>query len=172
MNEEPPGSGPRDPEPELPEEAGAHPPRPGEPPGFPPSPDPQPPDPGQPLGAGPPGPYGGQPPAYGQSGWYGYYPAQPQTEGMAIGALVAALLSIVFFFCAPVGAIVALVLASTAKKRIDASGGALTGLGLVTAARIIAVVELALIALGLLVTALLIASSVTTSPGSFNGSFG
>ena len=44
----------------------------------------------------------------------------------------------------PVGAIVALVMANSAQKRIEASEGRLTGLELTRAARIIAIVELVL----------------------------
>ena len=115
---------------------------------------PQPPDQGhgQP-GYGQPGygqpPYGGQPgygpPPYGTPG-YGYgYPAGPQTDSSATAALVIAVVG--FFICAPVGAIVALVMANSAQKRIEASEGRLTGLELARAARIIAIIELALTAL-------------------------
>jgi hypothetical protein len=51
-----------------------------------------------------------------------------------------------FFICAPVGAIVALVLANSAQKRIEESNGRLTGLEQARAARIIAIVELVLTA--------------------------
>jgi hypothetical protein len=44
----------------------------------------------------------------------------------------------------PVGAIVALVMANSAEKRIKASEGRLTGLELTRAARIISIVELVL----------------------------
>ena len=56
-----------------------------------------------------------------------------------------------FFICAPVGAIVALVLANSAQKRIEESNGRLTGLEQARAARIIAIVELALTAVLILV---------------------
>lgn len=102
----------------------------------------------------PPPPYG-PPPGYGQPGYgvpygappgYGYgYPAGPQTDSSATAALVIAVVG--FFICPPVGAIVALVMANSAQKRIEASEGRLTGLELARAARIIAIIELALTAL-------------------------
>jgi hypothetical protein len=97
-------------------------------------------------------PYGGPPgPGYG-------YPAGPQTDSSATAALVIAVVG--FFICAPVGAIVALVLANSAQKRIEASGGQLTGLEQAKAARIIAIVELALTAMLILVGVLAIAFSL------------
>ncbi|HEV3398235.1 MAG TPA: hypothetical protein VG693_02995, partial [Actinomycetes bacterium] len=87
-------------------------------------------------------------PGYGQPGYgaapgYGY-PAGPQTEGSATAALVIAVVG--FFICAPVGAVVALVLANSAQKRIEESNGRLTGLEQARAARLIAIVELVLTA--------------------------
>src|SRR5512133_748271 len=135
--------------------------RPTEPLGGPPTPEPpaggQPPAPaGQTWPEAPPPPaqaYGTQPgygqPGYGQPGpygappGYGYgYPAAPQTDSSATAALVIAVVG--FFICAPVGALVALVLANSAQKRIEASGGRLTGLEQARAARIIAIIELVL----------------------------
>jgi len=114
---------------------------------------------GQP-GYGQPG-YGqpgyGQPP-YGAPG-YGYgYPAGPQTDSSATAALVIAVVG--FFICAPVGAIVALVLANSAQKRIEASGGRLTGLEQARAARIIAIIELVVTGIAILVGVLAIAASL------------
>jgi hypothetical protein len=121
------------------------------PPAGPPSPPPAPLEQGQQV---PPPPYG-PPPGYGQPGYgapygappgYGYgYPAGPQTDSSATAALVIAVVG--FFICAPVGAVVALVMANSAQKRIEASEGRLTGLELARAARIIAIIELALTAL-------------------------
>jgi hypothetical protein len=106
-------------------------------------------------GYGQPG-YG--PPGYGQPG-YGYgYPAGPQTDSSATAALVIAIVG--FFICAPVGAIVALVLANSAQKRIEESNGRLTGLDQARAARIIAIVELALTAVLILVGVLVVAASL------------
>lgn len=89
-------------------------------------------------------PYGqpyGQP--YGGYGYEGYGP--PQTEGMAVGALVCAIAA--WVTCIPIAAIVALVLASSAQKKIAVSGGRLTGEGMVTATKWIAWVNLVLWAL-------------------------
>lgn len=127
-------------------------------------------DPAQP-GYGPvhPGQAGyGQPgygqPGYGQPGYgpppgYGYgYPPGPQTDSSATAALVIAVVG--FFICAPVGAIVALVLANSAQKRIEESNGRLTGLEQARAARIIAIVELALTAVLILVGVLIAVASL------------
>src|SRR5436190_1834733 len=138
----------------VPEPAGGQPPAAAGP-GWPETPPPPAQDYGQP-GYGQPGygqqqgygqPYGAQPgygqPPYGAPPGYGYgYPAGPQNDSSATAALVIAIVG--FFICAPVGAIVALFLANSAQKRIDASGGQLTGLEQASAARISAIVELVL----------------------------
>jgi len=54
------------------------------------------------------------------------------------------------FVCGVITGIVALVLANQAQQKIHASGGRLTGSGLVTAARVIAVISIVLSVLGLL----------------------
>lgn len=98
-----------------------------------------PPEPGQPpLGYGPPPGYG--PPGYG-AGPSPYGPPT-QTSTKAVVALVLAIAS--FAVCPVVPAIVALVLASGARAEIHASGGRLTGDGLVTAAKVIAWINLGL----------------------------
>jgi hypothetical protein len=103
-------------------------------------------------------------PGYGQPGYgappgYGYgYPAGPPTDGTATAALVIAVVG--FFVCAPVGAVVALVMANSAQRRIEASGGRLGGLELAKAARIIAIVELALTALLILGGVIAVAASL------------
>jgi hypothetical protein len=99
------------------------------------------------------GPPYGAPPGYG----YGYQQG-PQTDSSATAALVIAIVG--FFICAPVGAIVALVLANSAQKRIEASNGQLGGLEMARAARIIAIIELALTALLIVVGVLAIAFSL------------
>jgi hypothetical protein len=134
--------------------------RPTEPPGGPAPPPPplppsgQPGSPQQPQGYGPaahePQSYARQY-GYGQQPGYGYPPG-PQTEGLATVALVIAIAG--FFICPPVGAIVALVLASNARQRIEASGGRLSGLEQARAARIIAIIELVLTAILVLVLAI------------------
>ena len=106
-------------------------------------------------------------PGYGQPGYgpapgYGYgYPAGPQTEGSATAALVIAIVG--FFICPPVGAVVALVLANSAEKRIRESNGRLTGLDQAKAARIIAIIELVLTAVLILAGIIAIVASVGTN---------
>ena len=116
---------------------------------------------------GPPGygqpPYGTQPgygqPPYGAPPGYGYgYPAGPQNDSSATAALVIAIVG--FFICAPVGAIVALVLANSAQKRIEASGGRLTGIEQARAARIIAIIELVLTGIAILIGVIAIIASM------------
>jgi hypothetical protein len=161
--------------------------RPTEPFGGQPEPPPPPPAYGPPGGQpeptppppayGPPGGYEAPPPAqppqpYGQqySQQYGYqqpgygYPAAPQTEGSATAALIIAIVG--FFVCAPVGAIVALVLANSAEKRIQESGGRLTGLDQARAARIIAIIELALTALAILFFVIVLLGAIGASTNS------
>jgi hypothetical protein len=143
--------------------------RPTEPLGGPARPPEPPPSSGQPGGDQQPlgsGPAPEQQPAAQQSGWgqpgYGAPPGPP-TEGMAIAALVIAIVG--FFVCAPVGAIVALVLASNARERIEASGGRLSGLEQARAARIIAIIELVLTAIVVVVLAVGALVAVNTSGG-------
>ena len=153
----PPGGGQDDRPGEKPTEpfgGGAPPPPPpayGQPGGY-----------GQQPGYGPPSaepqPYG-QPGGYGQPG-YGYA-AAPQTEGTATAALVIAIVG--FFVCLPVGAIVALVLANSATKRIEESGGRLSGLEQARWARIIAIVELVLTAVVVLFFIIVVAISATST---------
>jgi hypothetical protein len=159
---EPLGGGPPPPPPpgEQPSEPAGQPPEPGT--AWPEATQPS--GPAQPGYGAPPGygaqpgygdqpGYGGQPgytqpygqPPYGQPGYgqpygtqgYGY--PVPQTDSSATAALVIAIVG--FFICPPVGAVVALILAGSAQKRIEASGGRLTGLDQARAARIIAIVE-------------------------------
>jgi hypothetical protein len=114
---------------------------------------------------GPPPEYGqpgyGPPPGYGQPGYgppsgygppgYGGYPgyAPPATEGNAIAALILSIAS--FLVCPIITAIIALVLAGSAKRNILASGGAKQGLGMVTAARIIAWANIVVVTLFIIV---------------------
>lgn len=102
---------------------------------------------------------------YGSPYGYGGYP--PQTEGTAIGALIAAIGS---WVVCPISGIVALVLASQAKRKIASSGGRLTGQGLVTASKWIAWINIGLWVAGLLfflVVMLLAAFSQPTGDGDF-----
>ena len=149
----PPGSGSRDDRP------GEPPTEPTEPPSGAAPPPPPPLSYGQPGGAQQPpgyGPAAQEPQPYAQQYGYGQpgygYPPGPQTEGMATAALVIAIAG--FFICPPIAALVALVLASNAKQRIEASGGRLSGLEQARAARIIAIIELVLTAIIVLVGAI------------------
>jgi len=75
---------------------------------------------------------------------YGGYSQRPpaQTEGTAITALVLAIVS--FVVCPIIPAVVALFMCPGARRKIEGSGGALTGEGLVTAAKIISWVNIGL----------------------------
>jgi hypothetical protein len=171
-------------QPPVPPGGGGQDERPGERPtepfgGGPPPPPPPPPSPagqpgwGQQPGYGPPSPeqqpYGqqgySQQPGYGQPGYGqpGYrYPAAPQTEGTATAALIIAIVG--FFTCLwPIGAIVALVLANSATRRIEESGGRLGGLEQARWARIIAIVELVLTAILVVGFILLLAIGATST---------
>jgi hypothetical protein len=66
----------------------------------------------------------------------------PRTEGTAVAALILSIVS--WVLCPIIAAVVALVLAHVAGNKIDASGGRLTGNGLVRAAQIIAWIHIAL----------------------------
>jgi hypothetical protein len=93
-----------------------------------------PPPPGTPL---PPQQQWGPPAAPGANPY-----APPRTEGTAIAALILSIVS--WVFCPLIAAVVALVLAHVAGNKIDASGGRLTGGGIVKAAQIIAWIHIAL----------------------------
>jgi hypothetical protein len=96
----------------------------------------------------------GQPPQYGASGYpQAPYPVVRNSQDAVI-ALVAAIAS--WVICPIVPAIIALVYASRAEQAIAASGGALTGQGMVTGARVIAWVHLALAAVFAVVAVVLI----------------
>ena len=122
---------------------------------------------GQPGQPGQPAPQWGQPGQPGQPGqqWGqpGYYPpgyGPPQTEQGAIWALVSAIGA--FVVCPVILAVVALVLASNADKKIKASGGALQGDGMVVAARVIAWANIILL-VGGFALALLIGIAASTN---------
>jgi len=112
-------------------------------PGTPYPPPPEPPEPPEPYGTGPVagGPYG----------------RAPETSSAAIVALVAAILS--WVFCPVIPAIVALVFCNSAEREIAASGGAKSGAGLVSAARIIAWINLILF--GLLLVLLIVGLAIS-----------
>lgn len=99
-----------------------------------------------------------QPPAWAPNQWGqapppGWQPA-PKTDGKAVAALVLALLS--FVLCPLVAAVVALILAGAAARSIRASGGAITGSGLVTGARVLGWLNVAA-SIGLIVFLVLVA---------------
>jgi hypothetical protein len=84
---------------------------------------------------------------------YGPGPGGPQsTEPKAIIALVFAIGSFVVLPLLP--AIIALVLAGSARRDIDGSGGRLSGSGLVTAAKIVSWVNIGLCVAGVLLVVL------------------
>ena len=121
---------------------------------------------GQQLPPDPPQQGYGQPPGYGAPppGWGQPYGGPQETSSKAVVALVCAIASFVVFPLAP--AIAALVVASSATREIDASGGRLTGRGLVTGARVTAWVNIALCTLALVVLLLALvvfAGSATVS---------
>jgi hypothetical protein len=135
---------------------------PTEPPTWPPPPaagESPPPPPGY---SAPPGQYGG----YQPYGYPGYAPAR-KTDGNAIAALVLAIAS--WVVCPVVLAIVALFFASTARKNIEASNGMLEGEGLVTAARVVAWINIGLAILAIIaiiVVAIVLAATDSTTSSS------
>jgi hypothetical protein len=90
-----------------------------------------------------PQPQWGVPGAPGTPGPTAYAPVR--TEGTAVAALVLSIVS--WVLCPIIAAVVALVLAHVAGNKIDASGGRLTGDGLVKAAQIIAWIHIVLFTL-------------------------
>ncbi|MCA1711840.1 MAG: hypothetical protein LC789_09500 [Actinobacteria bacterium] len=91
------------------------------------------------------------PPGYGNPQWQ-QGPARTNTKAaLALGLAVSAYLPVVPF----VGAIVALFLVGPARREIHASGGRETGLGLCTAAKVVAIVHLVFVALAALAFVLL-----------------
>ena len=87
-----------------------------------------------------------------------------RTEGNAIAALVLSICS--FIVCPLIPAVVALFLASAAKRNIDASNGALDGESLVSAAKIISWINIGLCLVGIVLAVVLIIVGVATSDSS------
>jgi hypothetical protein len=109
-----------------------------------------------PPGYGPPaGNYGTYPPGYGYPG------TARRTDGTAIAALVLAITS--FIVCPLIPAIVALAMIPGARRTIVSSGGAVEGLGILTAAKVIAWINVGLCALGLAFFILAVAVSSSSS---------
>lgn len=93
---------------------------------------------------------------------YGYSPQPvPQTSSDAVISFVLALLA--WVACPVVLAIIALVFASKARNAINASGGWVNGDGLVTAAKVIAWVNIVVFGLGGLLFALLVVIAAMTA---------
>jgi hypothetical protein len=90
-------------------------------------------------------------------------PTGPQTSGKAIAALVCTIAAFPFWCFVGIPAIVGLFLASSAKKEIRASGGRLTGEGMVTAAQILGWIAVGLTIVGI---GLIILGAVTSSNSS------
>ncbi len=101
------------------------------------------------------------PPPYGQPAYPGYGYAGPQNSGRATAVMVLGIAGLVLTCAWGIGiipAIVSLAMSGGAKRDIEASGGRLSGLGMVTAGRILGwiavglfVVFAALITIGFLV---------------------
>ncbi len=89
------------------------------------------------------------------------YATPPRTEGTAVAALVLSIVS--WVLCPIVAAVVALVLAHVAGNKIDASGGRLTGNGMVRAAQIVAWIHIVLFTLIMLGVAIALVASDSTS---------
>ncbi len=90
------------------------------------------------------------------------YPPAPQTDSTATAALIIAIVG--FFLCPPVAGVVALIMALNAERRIRESGGRLTGLDQARIARVIAIIELALVLLGVLLLVLIVLFANASSP--------
>lgn len=114
------------------------------------------------------------PPGYGpQPNYGGQYPPAKSTASDAVVALVLAILS--WVVCPVILAIVALVFAGKAKRAIAASNGWLDGSGMVTAAKIIAwlnIVLSILFAVFLVIVTIFAANTTPTDLPSDFPSFG
>jgi hypothetical protein len=109
-----------------------------------------------PPGPPPQQPQWGPPQAPGMSAY-----TPPRTEGTAIAALILAIAS--WAICPIIAAIVALVLAHVAGNKIDASGGRLTGTGVVRAAQIVAWIHIGLVTLVMVGVAIALVASDSSS---------
>lgn len=101
----------------------------------------------------PPAPSGASPQWGPPPGTGAYTP--PRTEGTAVAALICSIAA--WVVCPMVLAIVALALAHAAGNKIDASGGRLTGEGMVRAAQIIAWIHIALVTIVFVIIAIVLA---------------
>jgi hypothetical protein len=108
----------------------------------------------------PPG-YGPPPGGYGTYPSYGYGAPPRRTDGTAITALILAIVS--FVVCPVIPAIIALAMIPGSRRTIVASGGTVEGLGLLTAAKIIAWIHLGLVLVGVVFFVVAVAISAGTS---------
>jgi hypothetical protein len=112
----------------------------------------------QPPPPPPPGSYGGYPPGAG-------YPATPRNDGMAVAALICGICAVVLWLCYAVPGLVlgpiAFFLGLSSRRRIAASGGALTGSGLALAGIITGAIGFGLAILYALVFIVFIALGVS-----------
>ncbi len=108
----------------------------------------------------PPG-YGPPPSAYGTYPSYGYGAAPRRTDGTAITALILAIVS--FVVCPVIPAVIALAMIPSSRRTIMASGGTVEGLGLLTAAKVIAWIHLGLVLVGVAFFVVAVAISAGTS---------
>ncbi|MDQ6874994.1 MAG: hypothetical protein M3042_08055, partial [Actinomycetota bacterium] len=109
------------------------------------------------------------PPVY--QGGYGYI--GPQASGKATVVMVLGIAGIVLLCGYGIGivpAVIALALSGGAKREIEASGGRLTGLGMVTAGRITGWIGVGLFLLGVILVVLgLVISATTSDSSSYSG---
>ena len=78
------------------------------------------------------------------------YVAAPPTDGQAVAALVLGIIGLPFICPILVPSIIALVLGRQAQKRVEASGGALTGAGIAKAGWILGIIGIVLPVLAIL----------------------
>lgn len=119
-------------------------------------------------------PYGAAPTAYSAPGYPGGYAvAAPQTSAKATTVLVLGIASLVLLFAAGIGviaAVISLVMSGSAKREIQASGGRLVGLGMVTAGRVMSWISVAVVALVIIgVTVALVSGGGGSSGGPYGG---
>lgn len=118
----------------------------------PPPPPPEQPPPSSGWSPTPPSPYGTPPYGGPPAGVPGY----GKTDGMAVAALVCGILSFVCF--GPLTGIAAIILGVLSRKRIDQSGGTLTGRGMATTGLVLGSIAVAITVIVLLVMIILAAS--------------
>lgn len=104
---------------------------------------------------------GGAYPGGASPGLPGAYGPTRRTSGDAIGALVLSILS--WVVCPLVPAIIALILAARADREIKAGGGWVEGEGMVTAARIVSWINIAVTGAAALFFIVLVAFSLVTT---------